>query len=80
MTVTIMILGPFISDLLSRHRPSEGAATPAPHQSFNYFFFMLFLISSRVAKYSLLPGSDANAFSMEAIASAFFSAPIATNA
>ena len=53
---------------------------PSPHQSSNYFFFMLFLIRSRVATYSLLPGSAANAFSMEAIASAFFSAPMATNA
>jgi len=66
----------------SRHdlgpRRGSDAAPPASH--FNYFYFMLFLIRSRVARYSLLPGSAANAFSMEAIASAFFSTPIATNA
>ena len=70
----------FISDLSPRLGPLEwdGDATLRP--SFHYFFFMLFLIRSRVARYSLLPGSDANAFSMEAIASACFSTPIATKA
>jgi len=57
-----------------------GDVSPPPQQSVGYFLFMLFLIRSRVARYSLLPGSAANAFSMEATASAFFSAPIATNA
>lgn len=47
---------------------------------FNYFFFMLFLIRSRVARYSWFPGSEANAFSMAVNASACFSAPIATSA
>jgi hypothetical protein len=72
----------FISDLLSRPSLSRASAM-SPAQSaalFNYLFFMLFLIRSRVARYSLLSGSEANAFSMEAIASACFSTPIAINA
>ena len=77
--LTTLVPDLFISDLLSRLGLSERDAMPSA-KSFNYFFFMLFLIRSRVARYSLLPGSESNAFSMEAIASAFFSAPIATNA
>jgi hypothetical protein len=66
------------SDLSSRLGPGEGAITPLP--GFDYFFFMVFWISSRVARYSWFPGSEANAFSIAAMASAFFSAPMATSA
>ena len=78
------LLGTLVSDLFTSGLQYdlgllEGvSAVPLP--SFNYFLFMLFLIRSRVARYSLLSGSEANAFSMEAIASAFFSTPIAINA
>jgi hypothetical protein len=75
-----MVSDLFISDLPSRLGPSQKARCRPPASHFNYFFFMLFLIKSRVARYSLLPGSAANAFSMEALASAFFSSPLATNA
>jgi hypothetical protein len=72
--------GVFTSDLQYDLGLSEGVSAAPPLPSLNYFLFMLFLIRSRVARYSLLSGSDANAFSMEAIASAFFSTPIAINA
>src|SRR5690242_5727350 len=58
----------------------DGITAPRPDVGYLFFMLMLFLIRSRVARYSLLPGSAANAFSMEAIASVFFSAPIATKA
>jgi hypothetical protein len=78
------VLAPVVSDVFTRdlpHNLAHGKGAKAPlRQLSSYFFFMLFLISSRVETYSLLPGSEANAFSMAANASACFSAPIATSA
>ena len=75
-----MVSDLFTSDLLPRHGSPRGRDAAPPCPSFYYYFFMLFLIRSRVDRYSLLPGSAANAFSMAAIASAFFSTPIEINA
>ena len=78
----VALLALMVSDIFTSHpfmTRVMGGRYPL-RESFNYFFFMLFSIRSRVARYSLLPGSEVNAFSIEAIASACFSAPIATSA
>ena len=62
------------------HHDGDSRRDDFPRESIDYFFLLLFLMSSRVARYSLFSGSAARAFSMKDKASAFFSAPIATRA
>ena len=63
-TLMEVMLALMVSDIFpstlydSRHL---GGRYPL-RESFNYFFFMLFSIRSRVARYSLLQGSEVNAF------------------